>query len=254
MTTETQNGHTDVYIDTWMTTRWHKTTTKMTTKKLQRNTKDCIEDYKQTQQTLFLWVSWFYARWVRGLILGCPGLNDLPVFYPVCTSLHKYMWVILCVIWAHVIVTRPDSFRSERLKEIRIGWLSVRMRWGPSKHFPGQMSLLVCLDSETWLWQMHKPLKGWFSTATPSGACQGLGHWQMCEESHWKHGSFISSPADNSQMLTTGHKNESLTPRPLMLTKLWCNLSFFPFAEKREKNSLKLQSVLATHKRQTHTP
>lgn len=145
-----------------------------------------------------------------------------------------YVWVILYVICAHVIVPRPDSFRSEWLWEIRVGWLSVRTLWGPSKHLPGQMSLLVCLDSETWLWQMHKPLKGCFSSATPSGACQDLGHWQMCEESHWKHGSFILSTADNSQMLTTGHK-EPLTPRPLVLTKLCCDLSCFALTKKRER-------------------
>lgn len=68
--------------------------------------------------------------------------------------------------------------------EIRVSWLSVRTQWGPSKHHHGQMSLLVCLDSETRLRQMHKPLKTYFFLS--KAKCQK-------KESNWKHWSLISN-------------------------------------------------------------
>lgn len=81
----------------------------------------------------------------------------------VCFSRQMFfVWVIVCVICAHVIVPRPDSFKTEGFWEIRIGWLSVRVQRGTSKHLSSQMSLLVGLDSETWLQQMHRPLKRCF--------------------------------------------------------------------------------------------
>lgn len=110
-------------------------------------------------------------------LIICPCLS-----YTCLSRQMLYVWVILSVIFAHVMVPRPDSFRTTGFWEIRVRWMIVRTRWGPSVHLPSQMSLLVCLDLETGLWQMHKPLKGCCSSAMPSGACQDLGHWQMCEE------------------------------------------------------------------------
>lgn len=133
------------------------------------------------------------TNWSQVSFVVVPCLCPLVSF--VCFSVKTlYLWVTTCVLCAHATVPRPNSFRCEGFWEIRAGWLSVRMQWGPSEHFHSQMSLLVCLDSETWFRQMHKPLwRRFFSSARPSGACRD----KVCEESHRKQWSFILSPADN---------------------------------------------------------
>lgn len=134
-----------------------------------------------------------------------------------------HVWAIVCAKCAHARVPRPDSFRCEGFWEIRLGWLSVRTQWGPSKHIHGQMSLLACPDSETWLRQMQKPLKRRFFLGEAKWGLSG----QMCEESHRKHRSFVLNPADNSQagykkrITSTGGFNLKLKSVPARRRHTW---------------------------------